>query len=596
MRNDVISFVEIYFSKPFILDLSNGVNVYKKYLSFFDEYLDNDEFYEIFYQEILCKRTCSILALKNIFPFEFYKKLLNKLHDNQNLDGIFYNLYPNFDLDYGWNDGSLVDFIESEKGYLKKVLESAMKNGQYPSYFASRLGMLYCLSIFKMPKEADDCARKFIFDTDIQFLVHEVNAYFSYLLNITGVEDKIIECIKKGMAIKLVPLALKSKKIVKVALQEHQDCYADLDVELQVDSEIVDIYLNTDLENIVNINPNYSDYETLVKDIVLKKPYLFGNFSILATDIELYKKIVDENPNAFSFLDEKFLTKENFSLIKKPNFLNLECMAMDKFKICLDREIFNFDNYIFYVNFWNYLVEKGEENREYKFPKYLITILEKNLKVNFLGVISFVIKCNILNFDDFNDEFKDVYKKVMNIYRLSGKENLLKHVNFTYDLINVIYPVIGLKCTVNFLKYRTNAYEMLLSLLPLHRVLVIDIIKFVEEKLDIDDDKIIHYLFNSENYNFNLYKSILMNKDYLTDEDLLNFKKILLNNNIFNINNLAELKSYKEIAKSNVGKYIESESMFVYEIKKLFGFKNTGEFRIFVKSLNLDNPEMLGYI
>lgn len=194
--------------------------------------------------------------------------------------------------------------------------------------------------------------------------------------------------------------------------------------------------------------------------------------------------------------------------------------------------------------------------------------------VNYIKVEGFGLMLEILPEKYLNGELMKVLNDAKTIINTSGKLNLAEsNNNFNYTLVTKIYPVLGIKETLNLLKYRTHGYEKVLNLFEDGKESEVVEVLNLEKKLNIfgGAPETIHFLFeNIESWEL-LRQSLLKSNISLSKEDIIHLKNIILSSNFLGIENVEQLTDkktgYNEILYKNY------EMLCIKDMdSQLFGF------------------------
>lgn len=299
-------------------------------------------------------------------------------------------------------------------------------------------------------------------------------------------------------------------------------------------------------------NHSYCDLDKQIISMFIK--LLVINFSTLTPDI------FDELKNLYVYggiITEEFL----------------------KFCSKFNTQVSMFDVFSFYCG--NKTIIKCANNESYSEDSLLMEI-QNILKNKNIRVVYDALK--ILNLPK---EYNKIIEDAINILDNTKKINTAeKNKTFNYDFVKYIYPVLGLKKSLDLLLYDSGACFSLIRLIKEgYKEDVLKYINFYEKNnLFENNDKSIHYAFRCFYEYKNLMISVINNEDKLTSKDINNLRKIILNKNWWKIESIEELKNYDAMIVNSLKK---EPSM------KVFGYQSIGALSKVISSYSLDNPYKL---
>lgn len=372
--------------------------------------------------------------------------------------------------------------------------------------------------------------------------------------------------------------------------------------DLVYDSRIIWTLLERDCNYIKDIPRDVENYREYVKYAVGNKSALLNiiDEDIIDDEIVTYALTIDSN--ALFNMDPKYWT------MNIPCVLRLFCnkvfsrlalkedlFPVEKFKLLFslisEKEISETPNR---DGIFNYVLAFKDKLGEIINDPKLGHLYDEVLKVNFKGFMSIASyeMLPILSTDN-----QVIVKNALDLIKLSGKVNIGDSDLFTYRLISRIVPVLGLEKTLDLISYDSGACDVINNLIMFGKGDYInDVIKLNECYCFVkNDDKCLHYLFNSKDFE-PLFSSIIMNIVELTAEDVKNIRNIILNNNIFSVESYEELKSYNQIISNHlrlIGTQARYDNHYLDYFVKIFGFKYWDSFKYHFQEFNLNNFRVL---
>lgn len=210
---------------------------------------------------------------------------------------------------------------------------------------------------------------------------------------------------------------------------------------------------------------------------------------------------------------------------------------------------------------------------------------------------NFGIMVEIINVDLLNDELKKLYLDALEILKHRKKVNTLySNNNFDYDLVAKIYPALGLDITLSLLKYHSNAYQNILTLIEKNHVnYILKYIEFYEShEIFPKNDKAIHEAFQSIDKCWELFYELVNNDITFEKEDVYNFREVLLNWNFFghmSIKSIDELKSYDE----KIANYAFN-LRYAEDYRLLLGYLNYLDFSKLMEGYNISDLSVIKFL
>ena len=229
---------------------------------------------------------------------------------------------------------------------------------------------------------------------------------------------------------------------------------------------------------------------------------------------------------------------------------------------------------------------------------YIIQVFIKELFSNFKTVI------RLFDYFDTNDlpsEICEVSKNTQEIIKGANKVNLLENTSLlSYDLVKYVYPLMGLSVTLDLLKYNSKAADEISKMIKDGRSSeVLNYWQFVKNfKLFEDNERLIHFAFMNYSSFSILINDVLLHQHELTESDIVNLRKIIVNNNCYNIMSFNELKNYELTIKEHVSNILNRNDIMELKnnLSTLFGFVSLeGMMRVF-NNFQFDNFAKLKYV
>ena len=331
---------------------------------------------------------------------------------------------------------------------------------------------------------------------------------------------------------------------------------------------IISLYKGNDINIIIKIIVEFKGWKYIISE--LKKSQSHSDLDRQIISAFIKRLVINFNT----------LTPEIFEMLQ--NFYAYGGIITDDFiKFCsrFNTNVPMFDVFSFYCGYKTII--KCANNESYSEDSLLIEI-QNILKSKSIRVVYDALK--ILNLPE---EYNKIIKDAINILDNTKKINTAeKNKLFNYDFIKYIYPVLGLKKSLDLLLYDSGACFSLIRLIKEgYKEEVLKYINFYERNnLFENNDKRIHYAFRSFYEYKNLIMSVINNEDKLTLKDINNLRKIILNKNWWKIESIAELKNYDRMIVNSLKKELSM---------KVFGYESIGALSKVILSYSLNNPYKL---
>ena len=330
--------------------------------------------------------------------------------------------------------------------------------------------------------------------------------------------------------------------------------------------EFADKYFEVDPHYLVYyIDCNDPKYQPIVRKFLESdaKKYvnLFYRFPFILNEKELVKKALTNKPEAFFDLPSEYFNSETYGYVKElvrerydyinPFYRNIvPLIHFPNFDVTNYEDCkFVFRNIIYNICKSGHanLIDKNDNQLKKIFAR-AAEIYEKK-EADFKELVSLSQNMDI---SLFTDDFQIVLKDAVSILNSTGKLNTLeKNPIFSYDLVKYVYPLFGIDFVKDLLKYNTPAAEV-----------IVDEIKNNNQKFLLDyynlicqynvfeaDDKRVHFAFVNFKEIKELVGDILDNKESLSETDVTNLKKVIINKNQYKIKSLAELKQFDYVTR-----------------------------------------------
>ena len=394
---------------------------------------------------------------------------------------------------------------------------------------------------------------------------------------------------------------VESKEVVlKLFMLGKYEIFSNLSEELRNDYDLLVQYIKFNPNYILMIKKNEYYRELCIEALEIKPElYLIIDDEKILSDDEILKKVLPLCASAFLKADSSLQTIENFRLIT--NFENFELYLADVslFEKMINFNLFDDNDENLRKNIINYLNinQQGLDSSIFK-NNYIIQIFIKEIKNDFKTLIG------LFDYFDVNDlplDIREVGKNTQEIIKGANKVNLLEETSLlSYNLVKYVYPLMGLSATLDLLKYNSKAVDEITKMIKDGKSSeVLSYWQFVKKfKIFPDNERLIHFAFmNYSSFNI-LINDVLLHQNELTENDINNLRKIIVNNNCYNIMNFVELKNYETTIEEHVKDILNRND--IIELKNnlaiLFGFKNIENMKEIFNNFQFANFAKLKYV
>ena len=383
---------------------------------------------------------------------------------------------------------------------------------------------------------------------------------------------------------------LDSKERILKILEKDPSVYYSISEEYKLDYDISKAFVLKSVYNITSIPKTIENYEQLCFEVLEVNGELFSLVDFWKSDSEALKIAIKTYPQALSSANIEAITDEVINEIDEIDKIPLESLDISIVKRIIELDSFD-------INDGN-LVERTLEIISKHLDEFQLTNKVSNI------IISLV-----------NNNPDLIYKKYFSIYsavddrflteeqiqernnansllEAYGKVNTLdKNPVFSYDLVKYVYPSLGEENTMNLMKYNSGADKELIEIIKQEDQALANayfaLIK--EHRIFNNDDKIIHFAFRY----FSKYKTLIENiiNTELSQQEIINLTKVIMNNNIYGITTKEELIHYDEV----VDKYAKDMlvSTNTNQLKNFlantFGYNDLSSLKSFFTNHQLDN-------
>lgn len=366
------------------------------------------------------------------------------------------------------------------------------------------------------------------------------------------------------------------------------------------DLEVCNALLNNSPSNIIHIEKDNPHFKELVLRALKEQGYLYSyvidKYPELAMDVDVIKNTLYSSPNTIFDMDASLFTKENFQYIEHFERFDFDRVPIEFMYDILDVMQSKNVTEEALSKLFKYFV--ASESKDYLIGHpYMVQSVVNEVKNerSFRSVISIVRDKDLFNY--FDPEIQEVLRNAIEILNSTGKVNTLdKNPMFTYDLVKTLYPNMGLKFTLDILKYNAGADKQVINAINYGEV---DLIKYYyvlvgKSNIFEHDDKMVHYAFRYFDQVSDLIRDIKNKGIILNQEEMSNLKNVILSNR-FNVKSYEDLKNYNSTMQESINNLLESDN--ISDIKdylaKFFGYNNVGVMSSEFKQFNFDNFNMV---
>jgi len=383
---------------------------------------------------------------------------------------------------------------------------------------------------------------------------------------------------------------LDSKERILSILEKDPTVYYSISEEYKLDYDISKAFVLKSVYNITSIPKTIENYEQLCFEVLEVNGEIFPLLDFWKSDAQALKIAVKTYPQALSSANAEAITDEVINEIEEIEKIPLESLDISIVKRIIELDSFDINN--------NDLVERTLEIISKHLDEFQLTNKVSNI----------ILKLA-------NNDPDLIYKKYFNIYsalddRLLTEEQIQERNNanslleaygkintldknpvFSYDLVKYVYPSLGEENTMNLMKYNSGADKELIKIIKQgEQDLANAYFALIRQyRIFNDDDKIIHFAFRS----FSKYKTLIESiiNTELSQQEIINLTKVIMNNNIYGITTKEELIHYDEV----VDKYAKDMliSTNTNQLKNFlantFGYNDINSLKIFFTNHQLDN-------
>ena len=403
----------------------------------------------------------------------------------------------------------------------------------------------------------------------------------------------------------VIPSILDSKEFILECLNNNLDVYRYIsNDEYRNDIDIIKQALIVSENNAIYIDYNNEVIDKFFRTNIEEYPFIYKyHVKFLDNKEAILKFLSYENGNAFKYLsiDSEFKYDEDICLSYLNNS-NYDCSLVPSevlASLLLKDKLDINNNGLSIFNKLN--TNMTLEVRSSEQFKNLLNSLVSDIAIDnnlFKQVIEYYDIIETLNVEE---EYKNVLKNGHDILVSSGKINLLdKNPVFSYKLCQYIYPLLGLKDSLDLMQYNTGAASEIIRLIENgDSEFVTSYCALIRDsKIYADDNKFIHYIFRHISSYEDLAKDLVNNQDRLDKSDFDNLKKIITNSNYYAISNIDELKRYEQIVKDKVDGIRNGNNTYTIKdlLAHMFGFNSIIDLTKNFNSYDLDNFIKYNYI
>ena len=474
-----------------------------------------------------------------------------------------------------------IDELLEKSSFKIDIISSVYKNGK------TDLANLYAKKYFK---ENPLTLIQYVTDIDDEFVkvLKEIILDYPNLLDCSLVIEKVSKIVEsKALALKLFELG-------------KYEIFFDLSEELRNNHDILVQYIKFKPDYILVMNKNEYYRELCIEAFTINPElYLLINDNEILCDEDILKMVLPLCASAFLKADSSLQTIENFRLIKNYNSFRLDLIDVSLFTKIVSFNLFDVNDEALGKNVIRYLFNNKNDLDPAIFKNdYIIQIFIREITNDFKTVIS------LFDYFDVNDlpsDICEVGKNTQEIIKGADKVNLLENTSLlSYNLVKYIYPLMGLSATLDLLKYNSKATDEICEMIKGGRSSeVLSYWQFVKNfNLFPNNERLIHFAFMNYSSFDVLINDVLLHQNELTENDIENLRKIIVNKNCYNIMNFAELKNYEATVEEHIKDILSRND--INQLKNglavLFGFENIENMERIFNNFQFDNFAKLKYV
>lgn len=402
------------------------------------------------------------------------------------------------------------------------------------------------------------------FKNDLEILKNAIKKDEKVFSCVNHSDSKIIEFARENLlnypiVAKYIPNLINDKETaIKLANYSYGSLYSTLTDELKKDYDVCVAYLDINSDILFSIPSDVEDFRKFIL-YVLNNDGSFINriSSLVAIDEELICVAVKTNPDAMFKFGEQFFNETTFSYVTDLNLISNYYLSLDRIiKIAhfSTFDVNNVDSCKFVVNHILNLIDFSVNLN--KDDLILKTIFKNGLNSNdgnslledgmkFRKILTVL---PLIGLDMFDLDTQKVLSDASAIIASTGKLNTLdKNPIFSYDVVKYIYPLFGLEFVKDVIKYNTPAANVIVNEIKNgNKELLVNYYNIICSNNVFDsDDKRVHYAFRFFADIKPLIIDIVSNNIVLTNEDIVNLKKIITGRNTYGIQTYDDLVNYK---------------------------------------------------
>lgn len=393
-----------------------------------------------------------------------------------------------------------------------------------------------------------------------------------------------------------VPEVLSDKEIVLKIIIYDTKLYKILPVELKKDKEIIDIVLEKNIDQILDVPIDVTNYKDLCYKALSKKGQLFSYLLLMHKDKEALKIALDNYTYALNYADLSIIDDDVIKHIKNPSSISLKIMGIERVKKIISLDSFDNNNSDLMIQVLDLVLSK---ELDFTFDKKIIegfiNLLNQNPNIIYKNYFELLLKVDESLLTEEQIKIRDNAKRLLEEY---GKVNTLeKNEVFSYELVKHVVPALGLKKSADLMKYNSEADKIIINIIKNGELDLAKAYIEIIQKHHIfeDDDKLLHFAFKYFENCKPLIKDIVDKE--LTPEEVSNLTKIIMNNNPYNVKTKEELTRYDEVVEQYAKEKLKSSN--IHDIREyfvtVFGFTELNEFESFFKDYQLDNFPQINY-
>lgn len=359
--------------------------------------------------------------------------------------------------------------------------------------------------------------------------------------------------------------------------------------ELKNDYDICLALLDVDPQKIYYISNTVSNFKKLVIKALEKDGSLFYSLKDrIVVDEEILTIAVKTYPDALFMVSDEFFIDDLFKHISDITKISSNLLTLPKILQIIHFDSFDFENQqtcefiadsILNRIDYSTTLDKSDSCLRKIFAKAFGSS-NKNI-VNSDGVLfrKIVSVLPFLDISIFSSDLQVILKDTMVILSSTGKLNTLeKNPVFNYDVVKYIYPLFGLDFVKDIIKYNTPAASVVINEIKNNNnSMIVDYYKIIcNYNVFSNDDKRVHYAFRDFLQIKSLITDILSRNISLTEEDVINLRKIIVGKNIYDIKSYDELQNYNEKTQNFWKEKLNTDDIMAIKnvLATLFGYSN----------------------